>query len=199
MFAGNIGAAQGMATVIQAAAKLKGHADIQWLIVGDGRARESLQRQIAELGLAQTVHLLGRRAPDEMPSLLASADVLLVSLISDPVFALTVPGKLQSYLACGKPIVAALEGEGKKVVEESGAGVVCRPDDAAALAQAVLTVYRMSDSQRALMGENGRTYCGANFDRSALLYQLEGWLSQVVERRGEGEYQPGLVGSGPSE
>lgn len=190
MFAGNIGAAQGLGTVLAAAARLKDRPDIHWLIVGDGRMRAWVEQQIADLGLTTAVRLLGSHPPEAMPALIAHADVMLVTLTSNPVFAMTVPGKVQSYLASGKPIVAALEGEGRKVVEESGAGLVCAPDDSEALAQAVLQMYEMSPGQRERMGASGKAYCAENFERTALMDQLELWMREVAEQDDTCAFRP---------
>lgn len=182
MFAGNIGAAQGLGTLLEAAARLKAHSDIHWLIVGDGRMRDWVESRIRELSLTASVHLMGRFPPEAMPDVIALADVMLVTLTSDAVFALTVPGKVQSYLASGKPIVASLEGEGRKVVEDSGAGLVCAPDNGDALAQAVLQMYQMPPAERERMGAAGRRYCADNFKRTALMDRLEEWLRETAEK-----------------
>lgn len=186
MFAGNIGAAQGLGTLLKAAALLKVHPDIHWLIVGDGRMRGWVENRIRELGLTASVHLMGRFAPEAMPDVIALSDVMLVTLTNDPVFALTVPGKVQSYLASGKPIVASLEGEGRKVVEDSCAGLVCAPDDGGALARAVLEMYQMPAAERERMGAAGRRYCAQNFERAALMDRLEEWLRETSKKGVQG-------------
>jgi glycosyltransferase involved in cell wall biosynthesis len=114
-----------------------------------------------------------------MPAHFAHADALLVTLRADPVFALTIPSKIQSYLACAKTVVAALDGEGAAVMRESGAGVVCAAEDGAALAEAVLAVYNMSVQQRAACGARGRKYYEDNFERGLLLHRLNDWIDQL--------------------
>ena len=98
----------------------------------------------------------------------------------DPVFALTVPSKVQSYLACAKPIISAADGETARVVEKSGAGLSCSAEDAAALAEAVLKLYRMIPKERQEMGEKGREYFEMNFQRERLLDKLEGWMREIA-------------------
>src|SRR5207302_10345977 len=110
MFAGNIGAVQDLPTILSAAELLREERDIHWVIVGDGSMRSWTAEQLAYRGLSHTVHLLGHFPVNEMPRLFAGADVLLVTLRRDPVLALTIPSKLQSYLASAKPIVGALDG-----------------------------------------------------------------------------------------
>ncbi len=184
VFAGNIGAAQSFETIIEAATILRDQPQIQWIIVGDGRMREWAVREVELRKLTRTVHFLGRFPAESMPRFFALADVLLVTLRRDPVFALTVPSKLQSYLACGRPIVAALDGEGARVLEESRAGLACPAGDAQALAAAVAALYAMPESERADMGAFGRAYFEAEFERGALLRRLEQNISQSVQ-----EYQ----------
>ena len=107
-------------------------------------------------GLSGTVHLLGRYPPEAMPRFFALADALLVTLKKEPIFALTIPAKVQSYLACGRPVIAALDGEGARVVQEAGAGLTGPAGDPEALADNVLAMYRLSKSQRRAMGLRGR-------------------------------------------
>lgn len=179
IFAGNIGSAQSFETIIDAAVRLRQVADLHWIVLGDGNMKEWLAAQIAKHGLDGQFHLLGQRPPEEMPAYFAWADALLVTLRADPVFALTIPSKIQSYLACAKPVVAALDGEGAAVLRESGAGVVCAAENGAALAEAVLAVHRMSPEERAACGARGRKYYEDNFERGLLLNRLNGWIAQL--------------------
>lgn len=182
LFAGNIGEAQDMPAVLNAAECLRDRADIHWLIVGDGRmaawAREEVQRR----GLAQ-VHFLGRHPLEAMPHFYATADALLLPLKREPIFALTIPGKLQSYLACARPVLAMLDGEGGRIVQEAGAGLACPAGDAEGLADHVLRLAAMPEAERLEMGRNGRTYYEANFDRARLFDQLETWLEDAIRER----------------
>lgn len=180
MFAGNVGVAQDFPTLLAAAEKLKSFPDIHWVIVGKGRMSAWVSLEIERRGLAGHVHLLGHHAPDVMPALFAQADAMLVSLKREPIFKLTVPAKLQAYLACGRPVIGALEGEGARIINEAKAGVDCLPEDAEALAQAVLSLYQMTDGERAAMGAAGRVYYEANFEREMLFDQLEQWMQELA-------------------
>ena len=182
MFAGNIGAAQSFETVLAAAERLREH-DVSWVIVGDGRMRSWVEERTAEAGLTEKVRLLGTRPGAQMPRYLALADVLLVTLRREPIFSLTIPGKVQSYLAGGRPIVASLDGEGARVVRESGAGIAAPAQDPGALAEAILTLSRKSPEDRAEMGRRGRAYFEEHFEREKLLDRLEGWMQELVESR----------------
>jgi glycosyltransferase involved in cell wall biosynthesis len=183
MFGGNIGAAQSFETTLAAANKLREYQDIHWIVLGDGRMRSRVEERIRRSGLEDKVHLLGSRPVEAMPRYFALADTLLVTMRNDPIFSLTVPSKVQSYLACGKPIVAALDGEGARVMRESGAGLVAPTEDADALAERVLQLYRMYPKEREEMGRRGRKYFEENFEREKLLDRLEGWMYELTGRR----------------
>lgn len=175
MFAGNIGEAQDMPTVVEAAALTRDVPSLRWLIVGDGRAVTTLRSEVARLGLQDRVFLLGRYPMERMPAFMTGAHALLVSLRSEPVFNMTVPGKVQTYLASGLPTLAALDGEGARVVAESGGGLASPASDAAALARNVRKVVAMSVEERAAMGRAGQTYAAENFARDGLLNSFVEW------------------------
>jgi glycosyltransferase involved in cell wall biosynthesis len=183
MFAGNIGAAQSFETILAAAERLREHGDIQWVVLGDGHQRAWVAREIARRGLEAAVRLLGQHPMEKMPTYFALADVLLVTLRNDPVFALTIPSKIQSYMACGRPIVASLDGEGARVVESAGCGLTCAAGDAEGLARAVLAASRMTRAAREQMGARGRAYFLEHFERERLLGQLERMIAEVIGAR----------------
>jgi glycosyltransferase involved in cell wall biosynthesis len=180
MFAGNVGAAQNFETILTAAERLKSRRDIHWIIVGDGRMLSWVQAEVERRRLSGTVHLLGRHPLETMPAFFAQADALLVTLRSEPIFALTIPGKVQSYLASGRPIIAALDGEGSRIIQEAEAGVVCPAESPEALADAVVRLAETPKEARELMGRRGLEYYRAHFDRTMLLNQLEGWMKELM-------------------
>ena len=180
MFAGAIGVAQDFESILSVAEKLKSFHDIHWVILGDGRKFEWVMEQIEIRCLSDNFHLLGRRESHAMATYFSCADVMLVTLKKDPVFALTVPGKIQSYLACGRPIIAALDGEGGRVVVESGAGLSSRSEDVDGLTESVLTMYRMSKIDREKMGMRGKEYCETNYEREKLIDRLEKWMRELA-------------------
>ena len=183
MYAGNIGAAQSLETILGAAERLKAYPEIHWVILGDGRRRRWVEDYVRELGLEGRIHLLGRRPVESMPRYFALANALLVTLKRNEVFALTIPAKLQSYLACGRPVLASLDGEGTRVVEEAGAGIAVPAEDVEALAGAVLELYRTPSEERETMGYRGRAYFEEHFEREKLLDRLEGWMADLVESK----------------
>ncbi len=185
-FAGNIGAAQDFETIITAAELIKDQKNIKWVIIGEGRMLPWVKDQVNKRGLSNTVYLMGRYPAEMMPRFFALSDALLVSLKNEPIFSLTIPAKIQSYLACAKPIIAALDGEGAEVVEESGAGLACPAEHPDALAKTVLKMYNMPEKDRQLMGMNGRIYFEKNFERNMLLDRLEGWMIELGKKEQRG-------------
>lgn len=179
LFAGNIGEAQDFSAILDAAELLIDHKNIRWLIVGDGRMASWVKGEAARRGLQENFVLLGRYPVDRMPSFYQHADGLLVSLKSDPVFSMTLPGKIQSYLAAGIPILGMLDGEGASVIQDSRAGFACPAGDSRALAEAVLCLSRLTDVERQSMGQRGAAYSRREFDRGILISRLETWLMNL--------------------
>lgn len=180
MFAGNIGAAQSFETILAAAQKLADRTDIHWIIVGEGRQRRWVEEEVRRRGLSDRVCLIGKRPMESMPRYFALADALLVSLKRELIFSLTIPGKVQSYLACGRPMIAALDGEGARVVEEARCGVTAPAEDADALASAVIDLYEAEPAEREGMGRRARAYFEEHFERERLLDRLEGWMEELA-------------------
>lgn len=177
VFAGNIGDAQDFPSLLRAAKLTRDREDIRWVIVGDGRAAPQVRADIERLGLSRNVVMLGRHPVERMPAFFAAADALLVSLKAEPIFAMTIPGKVQSYLAAGKPLLGMLNGEGARVIEESGAGRVVPSGDAQALARQAMELADLPAEVRARMGNSGQRYGATHFKRAALISQLEAWLA----------------------
>ena len=156
MFAGNLGRVQGLETVLDAATLLRDESDVRWILVGDGSLLGWLQDEIARRKLSGCVFLVGRRPLSDMPGLFAKAGALLVSLTADDVVSLTIPSKLQTYLAAGRPVLGSIDGEAGRVISESGAGLASPAGDAAGLAENAMRLARMSSDDLASLGARGR-------------------------------------------
>ncbi len=182
VFAGNLGSAQSLETVIAAAELLRGE-PVSWVFIGDGNQRERLEQERRSRGLDDVVRFLGWRPPEAMPRYLALADALLVSLRRNPTMARTIPAKLQTSLAMGRPVLAALDGEGARIVNEAQAGIVVSPDDAGSLADGARHLLRAGSSARARMGENARAYAMEHFGRGRLVADLDAWMRELVGGR----------------
>jgi glycosyltransferase involved in cell wall biosynthesis len=171
VFAGNVGVGQAVEVMVEAAELLKNVAQIRFVVFGQGSRWDWMREQVKARGL-NNLHLPGRFPVNTMPGLMQKAGALLVTLADEPIFALTVPNKVQAYMAAGRPILACLNGEGARLVQEAEAGLCVPAQDAKALADAVLQLYRMSPAQRAEMGANGRRYFKAHFDHDKLVDEL---------------------------
>ncbi len=178
VFAGNLGKAQALDTVLDAAELLQRRGlAVRFFLVGSGSVSDWLASQVQERGLRNVV-LPGRFSAQSMAPLYAAASALLVSLRDEPIFGYTIPSKVQGYLAAGRPIVASINGEGARIVELAGGGIACPAGDANALAEAVATLYSAEPAIRARMGQAGREFALANFS----LQSLADWLCQHLDQ-----------------
>jgi colanic acid biosynthesis glycosyl transferase WcaI len=180
MFAGNMGEAQRLQTVIDAAGKLSSLKEVEFVLVGDGIALGELNEETRRRGL-KNVRFLGRYPAEAMPGLYALADVLLVHLKNDPLFEITIPHKIFSYMASGKPILAAVQGDAANVITSAGAGITCPPEDAEALACAVHELYEMPAPEREAMARSGLRAAQEEYSREVLVSQIASLLSSLVE------------------
>lgn len=183
MFAGNIGESQDFDTLVAAAALLRERRDLHWVIVGSGRDGERVRRLVAENSLEDRFHFLGRHPEEEMPKFFAHADAMLVSLKDIPIFSLTVPYKTQCYMACGKPIMASLNGEGARIVTESGAGIAVPASQPQALAAAIAAMMDAGPAQQQSYAANSRRYFEANYSADKVYGTLEKALLSAVRSR----------------
>tara|TARA_B100000989_G_C19498922_1_gene453359 strand:- start:11 stop:1231 length:1221 start_codon:yes stop_codon:yes gene_type:complete len=172
MFAGNIGLAQSFDVIIEAAKQLKNE-KISWIILGDGRKKSWLDKEIKKYSLEDIVFTLGQKPVEEMPFYFAMSDALLVSLRSHPVFSAWIPGKIQSYLACGKPIIGLISGAGARVINDSGSGFSVNSDDFNELAEKINLLINSSSEEREKIGSNALEYYNREFNRDKLVKELE--------------------------
>jgi glycosyltransferase involved in cell wall biosynthesis len=180
LFTGNIGQAQGVDVIVEAAYLLKNNADIQFVVVGDGSARQWMLDEVQKKALTN-LHLPGRYPVESMPGLMQKASVLLATLADREIFAATVPGKVQAYMASGRPIIACLNGEGARLLNEAEAGLATPAEDARALADTILKLYRMPAGLRDEMGKNGREYYQRHFNHEDLVDRLIVHLQDVTQ------------------
>jgi glycosyltransferase involved in cell wall biosynthesis len=179
MFAGNIGESQDFETIINTAKKVVAISDrIQFIILGDGRKKKFVEQRVQELGIGDNFLLLGAFPSETMPEFFACADALLVSLRNDRVFDLTIPSKIQSYLACRKPLIGSLNGEGSRVIKEANAGVVAPAGDPDKLTEKILELYNADFARIKEMQDAAGQYFEKNFEREILLDKLINILNE---------------------
>jgi glycosyltransferase involved in cell wall biosynthesis len=182
VFAGNIGTAQAVDTIVDAAELLRDEPSVRLYLVGDGTRRQWVISEVQRRGLTNLL-VPGRFPMEDMPPLFADASALLVSLRDESIWAATIPWKIQAYLAAGKPIIASLNGEGARVVASAGAGIHCAAGDARALAAAVVQLANTASEERAAMGLRGRKYYEIHFEPGKLVQRLLAML-QAVQKPG---------------
>ncbi|MDB4260631.1 glycosyltransferase family 4 protein [Porticoccaceae bacterium] len=163
VFTGNIGECQDLPSVLAAIEILKHRNDFVFLIVGSGREEGRVSRLVSDNGLENHVRLLGRFPVEYMPSFYHFADALLLPLAKDPVFEITLPGKTQSYLYAGRPIIGFLDGEGASVLHRSKSAFVCRAGNSNELAEAIEKVCNSNQGELDELGLSARRYAEENF------------------------------------
>lgn len=176
VFAGNVGAAQGVETILAAAEKLKGE-PVRIHIVGGGTELESLEAEAKEKKLDNVI-LYGRRPLEDMPEFYSMADAMLITLRADPFISRTLPGKMQSYMAAGRPIIGAIDGEAAEVIRAADCGFVGRAEDADELAKNIMRF--ISSPRKAEMGSNSRRYYEEHFEESRFTEKLESELIALL-------------------
>jgi glycosyltransferase involved in cell wall biosynthesis len=191
MFAGNIGVAQDFPALLDAAEVVKDQGRVRWLIVGEGRVSEWVRAEIIRRGLEDCFLLLGSYSLDRMPSFYKHADALLVSLKAEPIYAMTIPGKLQSYLAAGIPVLAMINGEAAEIIRKSGAGISSPAGDGFALAAAIMQMANMNVEERLKMGRAGLALSEREFSRGRLISKLLSFLNElcVAGSRHQGRFK----------
>ncbi len=173
LFAGNIGEAQNLDAIIEAARLLKNENRIKFVFVGDGRRREHLQNLVKDYSLEDTVYFPGRFPIETMPVFMNAASVLLFSLKDELCFNLTVPAKVQFYMSQGKPILAMINGDGAELIKEAKCGMAINAGDYNGLADAVRKMAVMSELELGTLGDNGKKYYESNFTKEQRMKQLE--------------------------
>jgi glycosyltransferase involved in cell wall biosynthesis len=181
VYAGNIGTAQSCQTIIQAAMLLQSISAIKFYLIGSGSMSDSIGKLINKDQL-ENISLIGRVPPEDIPRIFASSSALLLTLRNEHSLSLTIPSKLQSYLAAGKPIVASCNGEAANIVIKANAGLACRPDDGAELADTVMKLFQMTFTERSRLGENGRIYFENNYRLRSRIPELVAHMKNTISQ-----------------
>lgn len=180
VFTGNIGESQDFPAILNAAEYFKTSDMVRWKIIGAGRMFDWVKKEIILRDLSDRVFLLGQHPLEDMPKFYATASALLVSLKSDAVFALTLPGKLQSYMASGKPILGMLDGEGYRLINDSQLGYAAPAGDSASLADNIRQLRLMSKSELDKFGRNSLELTQTEFSKAVLVEKLQKHFAEVL-------------------
>jgi glycosyltransferase involved in cell wall biosynthesis len=182
MYAGNIGYAQSFETVLEAAKILRDNKEIHFVILGDGSLKQWAIDEVNNHKLSN-ISFLGKKPAEEMPEYFAQANAMLVTLKKRENYALTLPGRVQSYMACGKPILASAGNEVSRILRESMAGFYCDPEDAKGLALIIERMKKMSNEEYFRMSENAIIYSKKEFNKDKLLNQIEYLFNEMSKQR----------------
>ena len=184
LFAGNISPAQDLELLVSCAEYLRrdSRTDIHFVLVGDGMSRQDLEEQIRQKELSDYFTFEGQHPVTDIPAYHTMADALFAALAKSDDLGLTVPAKITSYMAAGRPCLVAVDGEATRVVREAGCGLTSPAGDAEALYQNLLTLAGMESEHRAALGQAGRAYFMQHFRRDKLLAEMEHFIFDANER-----------------
>lgn len=157
VFAGNMGKAQALDSILDVAKKVQHIQDIQFVFVGGGTETERLKQRLITENISNTV-FIPRMPMAEVGGVLELSDLLLVHLKKDPLFEITVPSKTQAYMAMGKPVLMAVEGNAADLVKAAECGCVAISENVESIQQAILKIYHLPASEQLQMGLNARNY-----------------------------------------
>ena len=171
-FTGNIGTAQGL-DVLPKAAELLKNEKVKFVIVGDGRYQSEFERQIKERNVEDKFIMIPRVPAEKVPEILSVCDAGFISFNKTPLWENTIPAKLQSYMACGKTIIASASGETKRIIDEAGCGICCEIGNAEKLAEGIRSIIIHDNKE---MAKNARNYFEQHFDKKTLMDEMDEFL-----------------------
>lgn len=180
IFAGNIGNAQGLDILSRTAVLFKEkklNRNIRFNIVGDGRYKETLEALVNENSVSHMFNFIPRQPANRIPEFMAANDAAFLCLINSELFSMTIPAKLQSYMACGMPIIASANGETEQIITESKAGVCSPAGDAEKLAEVIIELSGKTCDKINQLGVKSREYYDMNFNKQELLYKMDRYFS----------------------
>lgn len=177
VFTGNVGTSQGLDILPRTAALLKSQAvQVRFLIVGNGRGMPLLRSAIESENVGEYFTFIPQQSPQIIPDILAHADAAFVSFANKPLFAMTIPAKLQSYMACGMPILAAAGGETAQVIIDAGCGLICNAGDAEALTDNIKKMIEVSDDTIVQWSNNAKEYADRYYNKMQLMDVMDNLL-----------------------
>jgi glycosyltransferase involved in cell wall biosynthesis len=183
VFAGNIGFAQGLEILPEAALILQQRrTSVRFVIIGDGRYKSTLISIIQDAHLEEYFSLIERQPASRIPQMLSQCDVAFLSLAPSKIFDKTIPAKLQTYLASGMPIIAAADGETKSIIDAAQAGFCGPAGDAAKLVDHIIEFISLPQAERIQMAENALRYSLIHFDKKTLLDKMDQYLWSALEK-----------------
>jgi len=182
IFTGNIGQAQGLDILIETAKILKEKKEeIVFYLVGNGRAKEELKENVQKNELQEIIKFIDQKPAKEIPSYISACDATFISLKSNHISEKILPAKIQSYLACGKPIIGCAKGEIEKIINEANAGICCNEENKEKLAQKIIEIKNKTKEELNEFGKNARKYYEENYEKNYLLNKIDKILKNGEE------------------
>lgn len=175
-FTGNIGTAQGLEILPDTAKLLKQQGvKVRFNIVGDGRNKDNLIKQIKDKQIQEYFNLVGWQNAESIPNILAASDAAFLSFADNPLYLMTIPAKLQSYMACGIPIIGAVSGESERIINESRCGVSAEIGNVNALAQAIISFNSLTRDDKQKMSIGAIEYSSKHFNKNNLINFIDNY------------------------
>ncbi len=181
LYAGNMGPAQGLHNIIEAASLVSNIKNIQFVLMGNGIEREKLEKMVFERKI-KNILFLPRQPMETMKNIYPLVEVLMIHLTDDPLFEITIPGKTQSYLLSGRPVIVSVNKDAADLIIKAGAGLAVRAMKPIDLARAVKKLYYMSPQEREIMGLSGRTYYLQNLSPDVQIRKYEQLFYRIVSK-----------------
>ncbi|MBP3953159.1 glycosyltransferase family 4 protein [Bacillus suaedae] len=176
IFAGNIGNAQGLDILPKAAVLIKEkkiNRKIRFNIVGDGRYKETIVNMVDSNNVSDMFNFIEKQPASRIPEFMAASDAAFLSLTNSPLFSMTIPAKLQSYMACGMPIIASAEGETCQIIKDSKSGFSSPAGDAEKLSEIIIELLSKTNEELIQLGQNAKVYYDRNFNKDDLLNRMD--------------------------
>jgi glycosyltransferase involved in cell wall biosynthesis len=170
IFTGNIGTAQGL-QILPKTAELILNENVKFVMVGDGRYLSEFNNEVKKRGVSDKFIMIPSKPAERIPELLAACDAAFLSFQDADLWTMTIPAKLQSYMACGMPIIASAQGETERIINEAECGICCKIGDSVALANAINEL--MKNEEIEVMGKKSRRYFESHLDKQVLMDQIE--------------------------
>ncbi len=180
VFAGNIGYAQGLEILPQTAELLRNNhlTNVRFSIIGDGRYKDTLLKLIEEKDVSDFFNFIEKQPAERIPAFMAACDAALICLSKSDVFAMTIPSKVQSCMACGIPLIASIDGETQKIIQKSGAGMYSDAGDYIGLYEIIHKMTNLQKDELDQMAENSLLFFKENYEREMLLDKMDKYINQ---------------------
>ncbi len=175
-FTGNIGTAQGL-DILPQAAKLLDDVNVRFVIVGDGRYQSEFEKHIDECGVREKFIMIPRVPATRVPEILSACDAGFISFNNTKLWKMTIPAKMQSYMACGKPIIASASGETKRVIEEADCGICCEIGNPDSLSNGIRNLISLDINS---LGDNARRYFDEHFTKTCLMDEMDRYIEAII-------------------